>query len=85
MEEEEEEGESGGGSSLSRPFSLATYAPSDPGAATHRTRLGGLEGGRRYEVKIGAATSVGVGPNSTLATGRTLERTLSSGNGVKCL
>ena len=56
------------------PFTKAVHTPFDPLAASHSTRLGGLEGGRGYEVMISAATSVGAGPNSTVVTEETLER-----------
>ena len=55
-------------------FSLAEYTPSQPQASSHSTRLGGLAGGKRFQVKLRAATSVGVGPNSTLVSTETLER-----------
>ena len=55
-------------------FSVAEYTPSDPQASDHSTRLGGLAGGKKYQVKLRAATSVGVGPNSTLVSTETLER-----------
>ena len=55
-------------------FFKAEHTPTDPGASSHSTRLGGLAGGERYEVKIAAVTSVGAGPNSTVVTAETLER-----------
>ena len=70
--EEEEEGEEL--NSEPRAFTKAEHTPFDPLAASHSARLAGLRGGRRYEVVIGAATAVGVGPNSTLVSGETLER-----------
>ena len=69
----EEEGSEGDNTTF-ESFSKAEHTPPDPLSERHSTRLGGLEGGRRYEVKIGAATSVGVGPNSTVVTAETLER-----------
>ena len=56
------------------PFIKANHTPFNLSAESHWVRLGGLEGGRRYEVMISAATRVGVGPNSTLVTTETLER-----------
>lgn len=55
-------------------FIKVEHMPSDPLATAHSTHLGGLEGGKRYEVKISAATAAGVGPNSTLVSEETLER-----------
>ena len=57
-----------------QPFTRAVHTPFDPLAPRLSTRLGGLEGGRRYEVKISAATGVGAGPNSTLVSEEILER-----------
>ena len=68
------EGEGPNSTSDPRAFSLAEHTPSDPNARSHSARLGGLAGGRSYQVKIRAVTSVGVGPNSTLVTMETLER-----------
>ena len=56
------------------PFIKVEHIPSNPLATAYSTRLGGLEGGARYEVKISAATAAGVGPNSTLVSEETLER-----------
>ena len=72
--EEEEEEETNTTLASPRVFSVAEYTPSDPEASGHSTRLGGLAGGKRYLVKMRAATSVGAGPNSTLVSIVTLER-----------
>ena len=75
-EEEEEDEEAVNSTSDPRPFFKAEHTPRDPLAMSHSTRLGGLRGGQRYQVKIRGATSVGAGPNSTVVTADTLEREL---------
>jgi hypothetical protein len=70
---EMEEDETNDTSASPRVFSAAEYTPSDLEASNHSTRLGGLAGGKRYLVKMRAATSPGAGPNSTLVSTVTLE------------